>query len=65
MYYFRKYSGTGNYICLFAVIFDEFDIAGNMIVYPRSVDGTPLEIYGGFQDAELIEKIVLKIYIKY
>ena len=52
----EKYSATGNYICLFAVIFDEFDIAGNMIVYPRSVDGTPLEIYGGFQDAELIEK---------
>ena len=45
----------GIYTCLFAVIFDDSDIMNNLIAYPRSQDGRPIEIYGDLIKAEYIE----------
>ena len=46
---------TGIYICLFAVIFDDTDVMNDLIAYPRSQDGYPIDIYGNFVNAKLIE----------
>jgi hypothetical protein len=46
---------TGIYMCLFAIIFDDNDIMNNLIAYPRSQDGYPIEIYGDLVKAENIE----------
>jgi hypothetical protein len=46
---------TGIYICLFAVVFDDSDVMNNLIAYPRSQDGYPIEIYGDLVNAASIE----------
>ena len=55
----------GIYMCLFAVIFDDNDIMNNLIAYPRSQDGKPINIYGDLVKAEYIETndMVQLIYI--
>ena len=45
-----------NYLCYFAVIFDELDIGSNLITYPKSHRGLELTIYGGLFNSEKIEK---------
>ena len=41
-------------ICLFAVIVDDIDIKSNMIIFPKSKDGSQLTIYGNLVNAEVI-----------
>ena len=43
------------FLCMFAVIVDDIDVKRNLVVYPRSTIGSPLEIYGQLTDAESIE----------
>ena len=44
------------YICYFAVIFDEMDINSNLITYPRSQNGEEFEIYGNLFDSVKIDQ---------
>ena len=45
-----------NYLCYFAVIFDEMDFGSNLVIYPRSHNGEELTMYGNLFDAEKVEK---------
>ena len=45
-----------DYLCYFAVVFDEMDIGSNLVLYPRSQKGGELKVYGSLFDAEKIEK---------
>ena len=54
-----------NYLCYFAVVFDEMDFGSNLVIYPRSHNGEELTIYGNLFDAEKIEKNEVEYIKKY
>ena len=54
-YTFNKLS-NGEYVCYFAVVFDEMDFGSNLIIYPKSQNGKELTIYGNLFDADAIER---------
>ena len=43
-------------VCMFAVIIDDVDKLGNLIVYPKNQEGSKINIYGKLADAEFIER---------
>ena len=55
----------GEYICYFAVIFDELDINSNLIIYPRSQSGEKIDVYGNFFDSEKVEQNDIQTIITY
>ena len=51
----QPFDYEGANICLFAVIFDDGDKNGNLVIYPRNQNGTQLTLYGKLVDADEIE----------
>ncbi len=47
---------NNNYVCIFAVVFDDMDLERDMLIYPRTQNGNPITIYGSFFDSEPIER---------
>ena len=52
-------------ICLFAAIVDDCDLKRNLAIYPKSQDGSNIEIYGDLVNAEEVEMNNVVVLMKY